>query len=149
MKHSPYLSGLLEDRRTHQECVQGILRALQPKDRDFEAIACTGVSGLLIGPTIAYLMNKRLAVIRKDNDKPGQNVNHAMTQVEHNLCDGDRVIVIDDLVASGSTMQAIGRALEGLNHATRLGEGYTQVPIKVHWKGWYVYRDHRYTEGGW
>jgi orotate phosphoribosyltransferase len=150
IKHSPYLSGAIADVSTHAGCVQGILRALTRAEKfdglEFDAIGCTGVSGLLMGPTIAYLMGKRLAVIRKDADKPGA-ANHACVKVEHNLVEGDRVLLIDDLIASGSTMIAMNDALEGLTESKVYDGCYTAYPIHVEVVGYYLYRDHRLARG--
>ena len=35
------------------------------KDIDFDTIVCTGISGAVFGPTLAYLMEKQLVVVRK------------------------------------------------------------------------------------
>jgi adenine/guanine phosphoribosyltransferase-like PRPP-binding protein len=147
IKHSPYLSGAISDVSTHSGCVQAILRALTRAEREgfeFDAIGCTGVSGLLMGPTIAYLMGKRLAVIRKE--KPGFG-NHACVKVEHNMMSGDRVLLIDDLVASGATMIAMNDALEELRHGLVYDDCYMAKEVVVEVVGYYLYRDHRLAYG--
>lgn len=145
MKHSPYLSAVLTDKTSHSNCIQATLRNLHPRDDEFDAIACTGVSGSLIGPTIAYLMGKRLAVVRKDTDML-ENNSHACVRVEHNLHDGDRVVLIDDLIASGRTLIGIADALEALDTKQEY-DGYTATRFKISVVGYYLYRDHRYESG--
>jgi adenine/guanine phosphoribosyltransferase-like PRPP-binding protein len=146
MKHSPYLSAVLTDVSSHANCVQGILRALHG-EVEFDAIACTGVSGMLVGPTIAYLMGKRLAVVRKEQDALGK-ANHACVRVEHNLKDGDRVVILDDLIASGRTIMSIADALDALARKQETNsEGFMATSVDVDVVGYYLYRDHRYETG--
>lgn len=100
-RHSPYLNDAITD-------AKGIVeRTLESCDPDsFDAICVTGVSGMLIGPILAYLLDKRLAVVRKTRAN-----SHAECEVEHNFEAGDRWIFVDDLIASGETIQRVQNAM--------------------------------------
>lgn len=76
------------------------------KKYDYDAIAVRGVSGLLLGPTLAMKCRKSLIVVRKpDEDCHSSNV-----------CEGDRgtkrYVIVDDFVDTGSTVTAIMRAVK-------------------------------------
>ena len=66
----------------------------------FDSIVCCGVSGLMVVPQIAELLDKHIVVIRKQNEKcysdfPMEGVTPF------------RYIIVDDLVCSGSTIKHI------------------------------------------
>lgn len=69
----------------------------------FDTIAFCGLSGAVLAPTLAHLMQKELLLIRK---KKGDDGSHSMQWVE-GYYDASRVIVVDDLVFSGDTMRNI------------------------------------------
>jgi adenine/guanine phosphoribosyltransferase-like PRPP-binding protein len=75
------------------------------KIEHFDSIVCCGISGLLVAPQIAEILNKHLVVIRKENDK----------------CYSDfgiegvapyRYIIIDDLICSGKTVRHIKNTIK-------------------------------------
>ncbi len=66
---------------------------------NFDAIAFQGLSGSLIAPILAFQLNKKMIVLRKENS-------HSKYKVEGYL-EARRVIIIDDLISSGRTMKTI------------------------------------------
>lgn len=79
--------------------VENVIRVL--RHYDFDAIAFTGLSGSLIVPTVAMLMNKTLLAVRKDNDKC-----HSGRLVEGDY-NARRYIIVDDMISSGDTLRSI------------------------------------------
>lgn len=79
---------------------------------DFDTIVFRGMSGALMAPLVAAELKKELLMVRKEDGS------HASFKVEGNIAT-QRFIVLDDLIASGTTMQEIFAALhrEGKNHA--------------------------------
>lgn len=73
------------------------------RHHQFDAIAVRGVSGMLIGPIVAYLLRKQLIIVRKPKEEEST---HAYQHVECNLTQGTYV-VLDDFVSSGATVKAI------------------------------------------
>lgn len=65
---------------------------------DFDTIVVTGVSGLLIGPVVAHMMGKKIAVIRKEDDG-----SHSSDTIEGEI--GDRYVIIDDFICTGTTVK--------------------------------------------
>lgn len=71
------------------------------KDIDFDSIAVRGVSGLVMGPIVAHVMDKHLIVSRKE-DPTG----HSIRTVEMSEY-SRRYVILDDFVSSGDTLVKI------------------------------------------
>lgn len=67
---------------------------------EFDSIACCGISGLMVVPQIAELLDKHIVIIRKTNDK-------CYSEFPMEGVTPFRYIIIDDLVCSGSTIKHI------------------------------------------
>jgi orotate phosphoribosyltransferase len=96
VRGSGYFSKALND-------IGGIVRKARAelkKRPAFDVVCCTGVSGMVFGPVLAYSMRKRLIVIRKT--KRGS---HASSIIEGNYGYGDRVLLVDDFTSTGNTMK--------------------------------------------
>lgn len=69
----------------------------QLEGRDFDTIVVRGMSGLLIGPTIAHLMKKELLAVRKPE----------VNSTSDYPCEGHvsikKFVILDDLISSYST----------------------------------------------
>ena len=111
-EHARYLSSVLTFPR---DTLDKAVEKLQEQD-DFDAIVCTGVSGLLLAPMVALTMSKRLAVIRKKGD-----VNHSEFRVETTMKAGDSWIFLDDLIASGATLHAVRDTMERMGFGREVG----------------------------
>lgn len=68
---------------------------------DFDGIACRGTSGLVIAPMLSVMFDKKLLVVRKENDN-----SHSSSILEGHD-DINRYIVVDDFTASGRTIESI------------------------------------------
>jgi len=81
-----------------------VLDHLKEHVDEFDAIAVSGSSGLLVGPCVADLLQKNIILVRKPVDDT-----HSSEVVEGPK-DG-RYIIIDDLIDSGATIQRITRSI--------------------------------------
>ena len=82
---------------------------------DLTHIACIDARGFLIASIMAYQMQKPLVLVRKKGKLPGKTV-HQEYQLEYGVSavemqldsvgPGDRVLVFDDLIATGGTILA-------------------------------------------
>jgi adenine/guanine phosphoribosyltransferase-like PRPP-binding protein len=70
---------------------------------DFDVVVVSGTSGLLIGPSLAAALGKRLAIVRKSSDN-----SHSYHVVEGWI--GGRWLFVDDLIDSGSTVRRVASA---------------------------------------
>lgn len=84
-------------------------------DADFSHIGAMDARGFLIGSVVAYELNKPLILFRKQGKLPAEVLSEAY-QTEYgqallqvhadSLCDGDSVVLFDDLIATGGTLIA-------------------------------------------
>jgi adenine/guanine phosphoribosyltransferase-like PRPP-binding protein len=79
---------------------------LLPHTREFDTIAVSGITGMLVGPWLAELLHKSLAIVRK----PGDTHSHGpASDVEGYI--GSRYIIVDDHISSGRTVIQIQRKI--------------------------------------
>lgn len=84
-------------------------------DAEFSHIGVMDARGFLIGSVVAYQLNKPLVLFRKQGKLPADVLSEAY-QTEYgeaylevhadSLCEGDSVIMFDDLIATGGTLIA-------------------------------------------
>ena len=73
--------------------------SLRKIEQDFDSIACCGVSGLMVVPQIAEILNKNIIVVRKDERRYSEFFLEGVSP--------SRYIIVDDLICSGSTVKRI------------------------------------------
>ena len=85
-----------------------VVKMIKARGLKFDAIACRGVSSMLISPIVAMRLNKSLIVVRKGE------ATHSSYIVE-----GDhgarRYLIIDDFIDSGDTIRAITEEIYDVN----------------------------------
>lgn len=109
--HANYLGDLVrtDDLRSNIKAVCDALQAF-----DFDAVAFTGVSGMLLGPSIAMQMNKTMLVVRKEVAIDVCDPNaycHSSLYVEGDY-GARRYVVVDDLTCTGKTFNMIQRRIK-------------------------------------
>ncbi len=84
-------------------------------DSEITHIACIDARGFLIGSIMAYHLNIPLVLVRKKGKLPGKTVSTeyqleygtaAVEMQEDALTAGDKVLIFDDLIATGGTILA-------------------------------------------
>ncbi|MFZ6046435.1 adenine phosphoribosyltransferase [Pseudomonas sp. CR3202] len=92
-------------------------------EADFSHIGAMDARGFLIGSIIAYELNKPLVLFRKQGKLPAEvlaepyqtEYGEAFLEVHSDsLCDGDKVLIFDDLIATGGTLLAAARLVRRL-----------------------------------
>lgn len=90
---------------------------------DVSHIACIDARGFLFGAIIAHQLNKPLVLVRKKGKLPGDTIHQdytleygtASVEIQQNVVSaGDKVVLIDDLIATGGTALAACTLLNGL-----------------------------------
>jgi adenine/guanine phosphoribosyltransferase-like PRPP-binding protein len=94
---------------------------LRPIANTFDSIACCGVSGLMVVPQIAELLNKNIVVIRKPDEK-----RYSDFYIEG--VSPFRYIVVDDLICSGDTFKWIRQAIYEDNPKAICNGLYCYIP---------------------
>ena len=70
---------------------------------EFDTIACCGVSGLMVVPQIAELLNKHILIVRKDEKRYSEFRTEGVAPF--------RYVVVDDLICSGTTIKHIKKTI--------------------------------------
>ncbi|MCM1298191.1 MAG: adenine phosphoribosyltransferase [Firmicutes bacterium] len=93
------------------------------KDLDFDIVAGAESRGFIFGAAIAYNLKKPLVLIRKKGKLPADTVS-AEYELEYGTAviemhkdsvkPGQRVLIVDDLIATGGTTKAMIRLVEAL-----------------------------------
>jgi adenine phosphoribosyltransferase len=87
-------------------------------EAEFSHVGAVDARGFLIGSIIAYELNKPLILFRKQGKLPGDVLSEsyqseygeAFLEVQaDSLCEGDSILVFDDLIATGGTLLAAAR----------------------------------------
>ena len=85
------------------------------KDMKIDKIAAIESRGFLIGAPLAYLLNIGLVLIRKPGKLPAETIKqdykleYGSDQIEIHIDaikEGERVLIVDDLIATGGTVEA-------------------------------------------
>lgn len=91
----------------HKERNKIIIRAVcdlrRIKDQ-FDTIACCGISGLMVVPQIAELLDKHILIIRKDEKCYSEFRTEGVAPFQY--------VVIDDLICSGATIKRIKNTIK-------------------------------------
>ncbi len=91
------------------------------KDRDIDIIAGIESRGFVFGSVLAYKLGKGFVMIRKPGKLPAETVSQSYEKeygpdsVEmhaDSIKRGDRVLIVDDLLATGGTMEAACRLVQ-------------------------------------
>lgn len=93
------------------------------KDVDFDVIAGAESRGFVFGMPLAYNLNKPFALIRKEGKLPREtakatyDLEYGSATIEMHkdaIRPGDKVVLVDDLLATGGTMEAAAKLVESL-----------------------------------
>ena len=87
----------------------------------FDSIACCGVSGLMVVPQIAELLNKNIVIVRKPDEK-----RYSDFYIEG--VSPYRYIVVDDLICSGDTFKWIRQTIHEDNPKAICNGLYCYIP---------------------
>ena len=107
------ISTLLAHPQAWQSAVAGLAEALEPHRPDL----LIGIEsrGFLIAAPVAYELGRGFAMVRKQGKLPGKTVrftydleygSDTIEMQQDAIAPGQRVVVLDDLLATGGTMQA-------------------------------------------
>ncbi len=107
------ISTLLAHPQAWQATIQGLAEAIRPHRPDL----LLGVEsrGFLVAAPLAYAIGSGFAMVRKRGKLPGKTIQYSydleygtdtIEVQEDAISPGQRVVVVDDLVATGGTMQA-------------------------------------------
>ena len=106
-------------------------------DQKLDYVAGLDARGFIIGPILAYELNLGFIPIRKIGKLPYKTVSEsyeleygtATVEIHEDACKpGDRVVIVDDLIATGGTMMAGKKLLERLGATVIEGAAIVDLP---------------------
>jgi len=115
------ITTLLKDKRAFRECIK--MMADHYRDRNIDVVVSSEARGFIIGGALAYELGAGFVPIRKKGKLPS-NVVSLTYQKEYesdtieihkdSIEPGQRVLLIDDLLATGGTIKANAELVEKL-----------------------------------
>ena len=115
------ITSVLQDADGFQLAVDAYMKMLD--DIDFDVIIGAEARGFIFGATLAYLLHKPFVPARKPGKLPRQTVSqeyeleYGKASIElhtDSITKGQKVVIVDDLIATGGTVEAIVRLVEKL-----------------------------------
>ena len=115
------ITGILEDAEGLKLAVDDLIRLLG--DTEFDTIAGAEARGFMLGMPLSYLLSKPFIPVRKAGKLPRETISEtydleygkATIEIHKtSVKPGDRVVLVDDLVATGGTMKAAVNLIERL-----------------------------------
>lgn len=115
------VTSLLQDSEGFSLAVDEMMKQLD--DVEFDAVLGLEARGFLFGAPVAYAKKKSLVPVRKKGKLPRATVSaeyeleYGTAEVEihtDSLKKGDKVVIIDDLIATGGTLEAAAKLVETL-----------------------------------
>ena len=115
------ITTIIQDAEGFQLAVDTMLDLV--KDLDFDVIAGAESRGFIFGAPMAYQKHKPFVLIRKKGKLPGKTVSqsydleYGSTEIEMHVDsfpEGAKVLLVDDLIATGGTTEAMIKLVEKL-----------------------------------
>lgn len=113
------ITTLLNDKDAYRTAINAMKEDL--KGRDVNVIVGPEARGFVFGSALAYAMNCRFVPVRKPGKLPSETASfrygleYGFDELEiHDdaICSGDRVAIVDDLLATGGTVNAACKLIE-------------------------------------
>jgi orotate phosphoribosyltransferase len=76
---------------------------------EFDLMVGTGVSGALAIGMLAFALQKRFVIVRKENDG-----SHSSHPIEGLVASGDRWLFVDDFISTGKTFRRCSDAMQSI-----------------------------------
>ena len=115
------VTSVLQEADGLQLSINGIMDKL--KDVDFDVVVGPESRGFIFGVPVAYSMKKALVPVRKKGKLPCETISmeydleYGSAVIEmhkDSIKPGQKVVIIDDLIATGGTIEAITKLVEQL-----------------------------------
>lgn len=115
------VTSVLQDKEGLRLAIDSIIRNLDGVD--FDVVVGPESRGFIFGMPVAYALNKSFVPVRKKGKLPRETVEQsyaleygeAVVEMHKDaIVPGQRVVIIDDLIATGGTIEAVIKMIEGL-----------------------------------
>ena len=115
------ITTVLSDKDGFKMAIDGLIDLV--KDIDFDYVVGTESRGFIFGAPVAYALNKGFILVRKKGKLPRETITesydleYGQAEIEihtDSIRPGQKVVLIDDLIATGGTAAAAVRLVERL-----------------------------------
>ena len=115
------VTSILEDAKALHMAIDQLQEKIE--DIDFDIVIGPESRGFIFGMPVAYNLNKAFVPVRKKGKLPCETASmtyeleYGVAEIEihkRSIKSGDRVVIVDDLMATGGTIEAIIKLIEGL-----------------------------------
>ncbi len=116
------ITSLIQDPDGLQDSINGLIKALEGVE--FDVILGLESRGFVFGTAVAYAMHKGFVLVRKKGKLPRETVSakydleYGQAEIEIHkdaIRPGERVVIVDDLIATGGTLEAACKLVEQLH----------------------------------
>ena len=131
------ITPLLQDPAVFRVLIQAFVQRYAQEERRPDVVAGLDARGFILGAVVAYELNVGFVPIRKKGKLPFTTVEETY-ELEYGSATvelhtdavkaGDRVLLIDDLIATGGTMMAGKKLLEKLGAIVTEGAAIVDLP---------------------
>ena len=113
------ISPLLEDAQLFSQLISELREKCKPWD--FDKIIAIESRGFILGSALAHSMEKGFVMVRKQGKLPGETISNTydleygadtIEMLPSSIKRGEKVIVLDDVLATGGTALATGQLVE-------------------------------------
>jgi len=115
------ITTVIEDPKGFKLAVDGLISSL--KGIDFDLVLGSESRGFVFGAPVAYAMGKGMVLVRKKGKLPRETISESY-ELEYgeatlemhidSIKNGQKVVIIDDLIATGGTTDAVIKMVERL-----------------------------------
>ena len=129
------VTSVLQDAEGLKLAIDSMIKILDGVD--FDVVAGTESRGFIFGVPVAYAMGKAFVPVRKKGKLPCETVSekyaleYGFAEIEmhkDSIKPGQKVVLIDDLIATGGTMMAGKKLLEKLGAQVTEGASIVDLP---------------------
>ena len=113
------ITTLIKDPEAFNYSIDQIIKI--SKSIDFDKIAAIESRGFIFASVVSYILNKPLILFRKKNKLPAERhtvdfqLEYGSATIEvhkDSISKGERILIIDDLIATGGTAEAAAKLVE-------------------------------------
>lgn len=115
------ITTVLQDKDGFQLAIDGMMKALE--GIEFDAILGVESRGFIFGAPLAYNLHKAFVPVRKKGKLPCETISMdyeleygtaTLEMHRDSIKSGDKVVIVDDLIATGGTIEATTKLVEML-----------------------------------
>ena len=113
------ITTLIKNEKAFKECINQIVHS--SKNFEFDKIAAIESRGFVFASAVSYLLDKPFIMLRKKNKLPAEvhsidfELEYGRATIEvhkDSLKENEKVLIIDDLIATGGTAEAAAKLIE-------------------------------------